>query len=226
MPYQELKRVPLEFNWPLSVTWIGSVNPYQSFKCPFCENGESPESRPLRESLPYFGAVLTEDEIAALLEGNRLLELTHEIVVSKWVKKSPEVIPTPEDVRRWSLVGIGHDGINRAIIMGARCKRHGVPRDCPHCQGTSFMWFSKEVEESHNAWEPRWPPVGLGYQLWKDTREGKAPFSPVFDSLSGLSVWCSSYESIYTEKSDPSVWEEYLSTGRASYTVGPVTFLL
>lgn len=38
---RELRRVPLDFRWPLHKVWGGYLNPYsgQSTKCPDCENG-------------------------------------------------------------------------------------------------------------------------------------------------------------------------------------------
>jgi hypothetical protein len=40
-----LKRVPLDFSWPLNKLWGGYVNPFyhQSTPCPDCKNGYSPE---------------------------------------------------------------------------------------------------------------------------------------------------------------------------------------
>lgn len=51
---RELKRVALDFNWPLGKTWEGFLNPFynQQIKCPECENGYSPEYTKL-QSLWY-----------------------------------------------------------------------------------------------------------------------------------------------------------------------------
>ena len=34
-----LKRVPLDFNWPIEQNWKGYVNPYHSQSCKNCEGG-------------------------------------------------------------------------------------------------------------------------------------------------------------------------------------------
>jgi hypothetical protein len=39
---RELKRVPLDFNWPINKTWKGYENPYTYHDCAFCKNGYKP----------------------------------------------------------------------------------------------------------------------------------------------------------------------------------------
>jgi hypothetical protein len=49
---RELKRVPLDFGWPINVIWGGYLNPFstQSTKCPDCDGtGSSPESKLLSD---------------------------------------------------------------------------------------------------------------------------------------------------------------------------------
>lgn len=49
---REIKRVPLDFNWPINVVWGGFLNPFcrQSTKCPPCDGlGYSPEYNQLTE---------------------------------------------------------------------------------------------------------------------------------------------------------------------------------
>lgn len=45
-----LKRVPLDFSWPLRTTWQGYINPYRPFSCTPCKGtGSSPEYRRLHD---------------------------------------------------------------------------------------------------------------------------------------------------------------------------------
>lgn len=48
---RELKRVPLDFDWPLNKVWGGYINPYQcqSTECPYCKNGWTPEASKLKD---------------------------------------------------------------------------------------------------------------------------------------------------------------------------------
>ena len=50
MGHRELRRVPLDFHWPLNTVWGGYRNPFytQSEKCDACDGtGESPEYKRL-----------------------------------------------------------------------------------------------------------------------------------------------------------------------------------
>lgn len=46
---RELKRVALDFNWPLEKVWEGYLNPHQPQKCPACKNGYSAGARALMD---------------------------------------------------------------------------------------------------------------------------------------------------------------------------------
>lgn len=123
---------------------------------------------------------LNADDVAALLEEDRLRDLTHTWTPeSRWQPKEPPYVPTPEEVNTWSLSGLGHDAINQWIVVGAECKRLGIDSTCPHCAGNGVIWDSPEDEQAAEAWEPSDPPAGDGYQIWETVSEG-SPISPVF----------------------------------------------
>lgn len=123
---------------------------------------------------------LNVDDVAALLEGGRLMDLTHTWTQeSRWQPKEPPYVPTPEEVNTWSLSGLVHDAINQWIVVGAECKRLGIDSTCPHCAGSGTIWDSPEDEQAAEAWEHSDPPAGDGYQIWETVSEG-SPISPVF----------------------------------------------
>lgn len=188
-----LRRVPLDFAWPLKMTWKGYLNPYNAQKC-CCEDGYNPETSRLAEA--YWGESgwqhdLTQDEVDALVAKGRLLEFW-----SKWSPEhgwqpiEPKVTVAAEAVnaasRRSPMV---HDGINRAIVIEVRAKRLGVWGLCAMCGGNMYIFQSRRIQRLHNAWKPRNPPRGPGYQLWETTSEG-SPVSPVFETLDDLAAWC------------------------------------
>lgn len=48
---RELKRVPMDFAWPLKATWIGYINPYRWNECPGCGGcGLNPETKRLYDT--------------------------------------------------------------------------------------------------------------------------------------------------------------------------------
>jgi hypothetical protein len=117
----------------------------------------------------------------------------------KWVECEQPVFPTPEEVNRWNITGMGHDAINRSICTKARAKELGVYGVCECCNGEGEIWFSDEIKELAENWESYEPPVGDGYQMWENTSEG-SPQSPVFETLDELCEWCSENASIFGTK--------------------------
>lgn len=237
---RELKRVPLDFQWPENKVWEGFLNPHyaKSHDCKACGgSGSSPEARRLKDQwygnasfspaergstpfLPthpavrafaernvaqapeYYGSSeasiqreaqrladlfnrgwnhhLNADDVAALVEGGRLMDLTHTWTPeARWQPKVPAYMPTPDEVNAWSLSGFGHDAINQWIVVGAECKRLGIDPECPHCHGEGTIWDSPEAKQAAEDWTRTQPPTGDGYQIWETVSEG-SPISPVF----------------------------------------------
>ncbi len=242
---RELKRVALDFEWPLSKVWQGFVNPHYTAKdCEHCAgSGSSPDARRLkdqwygnapfrpedrggkpfeathaaivalakrnlRNAPAFYGASpraeareaqrlahhfnsswshhLNADDVAALVEAGRLKDLTHTFTAGQgWAPRVPPVVPTPEEVNLWSLQAFGHDSINQWIVVGAECKRLGVPDTCEHCDGEGCIWPSPEAKTLFEEWKRIEPPAGPGYQIWETVSEG-SPISPVFSTPEDL----------------------------------------
>lgn len=132
---------------------------------------------------------LNADDVAALVEGGRLHDLTHDWTKGDgWKPKNPPVVPTPEQVNEWAIITpFGHDAINSWICVRARCEREGVTDTCASCGGQGDCG-TEEQRAAYEAWESTGPPEGEGFQLWETVSEG-SPISPVFDSAEGLARW-------------------------------------
>ena len=247
---REIKRVPLDFDWPLNKVWSGFLMPDHLIEddCPDCKNGYSPRaqylfdlwygyvpftpasngSTPLTPDTPavrafaernvtqspeYYGtgerAVLAEavrlarlwngqwshhlndQDVAALVDADRLHDLTHTWSKgSGWQKIDPPVVPTAAQVNEWSLRGFGHDSINAGVVIRARCEREGAAVICATCQGRGSVEAHEGQRTEAEAWEPSEPPAGEGWQLWETTSEG-SPVSPVFTTADELAMWMS-----------------------------------
>lgn len=194
---REVKRVPLDFNWPIGEEWYGYINPYSSVACPVCEgDGYNQETSQISKSWHAFDDVrkrwsdnLTQDEVDALVASGRLKDLTHRFVSGQgWVPNDPPTHPTAAQVNAWSRTGIGHDSINMCICVEARARRLGVWGECPLCNGKGAIWFSPEIEAAAFAWRGIDPPPGDGWQLWETVSDG-SPMSPVFATREELVDW-------------------------------------
>jgi len=189
---RELKRVALDFNWPLKMIWKGYINPYHSQECSSCNgSGLNPKTKQISDDWYDFANTdhrwcdtITQDEVDALIEHKRLLDFTHE-----WTKENghqPKV-PTPavtaEMVNKWnSGRGMGHDAINSSICVETRARRLGVYGLCMFCNGEGEIWASEKIKDLEENWhedEKYEPPTGEGWQLWETVSEG-SPISPVF----------------------------------------------
>ena len=240
---REIKRVPLDFEWPLNSVWAGYLNPYYTAKpCPHCDGtGYSPEAKYLRDqwygyvsfdpqetgSRPFspedpfiqeftkrngclnltvnqrvlFYGVLSDEDVL-IAEGQRLCERwnaswCHHLEQAdvealwqagrlwdfnpNWRENRNKNIPAPtaEEVNRRSIQSFGHDGINQAVCLEAKCKRLGYKTTCDYCAGEGEVWENKNQKALYEEWKPTDPPIGDGYQVWETVTEG-SPISPVF----------------------------------------------
>lgn len=206
-------RVPLDFKWPMKMLWKGYVNPYKSQKCESCDqSGYNEATKKISDDWYSFDKTewiyplgpdkkrynnlawsnhITDLEVKALLESERLTDFTHTWSREEgWKKKDPECVPTAEEVNKWNREGsMRHDGCNRHICVEARAKSLGVYGFCEVCNGEGHIFQSKEIEKLHEDWKSFDPPAGEGYQLWETTSEG-SPNSPVFKTLDELCEWC------------------------------------
>lgn len=245
---REIRRVPLDFDWPLQKVWGGYLRPNRldGAQCPECKNGysahaqnlydlwygylpfdpESTGSTPLTFDTPavrafaernvlnspdYYGTGetaiaregrrlarlwneqwshhLSQDDVDALVAGNRLYDFTHTwSKETRWQKIDPPVVPTAAQVNEWSLRGFGHDSINASVVVSARCKREGQAKICSRCEGHGSVEAYPGQRAEADAWEPTEPPTGDGWQMWETVSEG-SPVSPVFPDAEGLARW-------------------------------------
>lgn len=194
-----LKRVPLDFDWPLNHRWKGYLCPYRSQKCVCDGTGYNPATKQIADDFYDFAGTgrrwvdrITQDEVDFLVSKDRLVDFTSTWNGTGWVKDGRH--PTAEQVNALNRSGgpagflAGHDGINRMYLIEARAKRLGVYGLCEMCKGEGSYYATPEIAALAEAWESTEPPKGEGFQLWENTSEG-SPISPVFATLDDLCAW-------------------------------------
>jgi len=184
---RELKRVALNFEWPLNKPWDGYINPYYK-QCQECDgSGSTMASKRLEDLVsllmlsgddakrnqchPYFRNIPLHNSSDKICD-NGMLELTTGLAGR-------------------SSSFFGHDGCDRweAInkIITAAGLDHKTWGRCPICKGDGIEPSSKEKYEK---WTPTEPDSGDGYQIWETVSEG-SPISPVFTTAEKLAQYMS-----------------------------------
>ncbi len=221
---RELKRVPLDFDWPQGEGWEGYINPHYR-KCPstHCIDGSTPARKWL--------AAITSLIMIAGEEAAKNGVVTHPYLWA--LSNMPDMLPTPDMAElSTGLAGrspegrVGHDSMDhweaeRKIIAAA-----GLDPDvwgiCPVCKGEDV---DPAIKEAYEAWEKVEPPTGEGYQLWETTSEG-SPSSPVFATLDELCAWCETNATTFASHTATALeWKSMLSEGMVYYQEGNAIFL-
>lgn len=99
---------------------------------------------------------ITVDEVQALIDGGRLHDFAKDFVKGEgWVNRDPPVVVDEElahKVNEWNKKGMGHDGINRCILIKARAKRLGVYGLCPECEGDGYLYTEDKARLTLILW--------------------------------------------------------------------------
>lgn len=171
---RQLKRVPLDFAWPLEKVWEGYLNPHYR-ECGACDGrGATAASKRLREIVSLL-MISGEDS----LRGRNHPYFTG-------ANFDGRVVPSPDMAElSGGLAGrpprdpFGHDSIDAWEAQKKIVAAAGLPETwgtCPVCGGDGI---DPAARDAYEAWQKTEPPTGEGYQLWETVSEG-SPVSPVF----------------------------------------------
>lgn len=211
---REVRRVPLDFDWPLDKVWGGYRLPdnLKPKPCPDCESGWTAAAEWLRTLCrriqglgddirdqrngkpphPY----LAEDPDPHTTRGEI------DMVAKRWAKlptlirPSADILPLlagltgcPEDRFHDPMVGDYSYNILAKVVAAA-----GLDPDtwglCATCGGEAAIEAYEGQAAETAAWEQTEPPTGDGWQLWETVTEG-SPVSPVFPTADDLATWMS-----------------------------------
>lgn len=209
---REVRRVPLDFDWPLNKVWEGFLQPDRLLgaPCPDCRRGytwarewietltnridmlasdigDQDRGRPMH---PW----LTRDQYPATTD-YRYDEQGNRTASSEVMRPSRDILEliaglTGDDEGRLlsPLRGSSY-GIQKKLIEAAGLDPNmwGV---CATCKGHASLEKYKGQRAESEAWQPTDPPEGEGWQLWETVSEG-SPISPAFAAADGLVEWMS-----------------------------------
>lgn len=195
---RQIRRVPLDFAWPLNKTWEGFLNPHGG-PCPAEVRAEC-----------FYGVTAGRRYVSALAQ---LLAIAGDDAASG--QRKPGIWPHPyiqelpmaprhmgrpvgpsTDLAAFTtaLAGrersfLGHDACDRYSIEKKLIAVAGLDPEtwemCPVCDGHADDPAQRAAAE---AWEETPPPEGDAYQLWETTSEG-SPISPPKSTPEALARW-------------------------------------
>lgn len=191
---REVRRVPLDFDWPIKKVWHGYTQPSPKRPCPSprCCNGWTPEATFLGE---IANLILIADSDQDTTRPQHPW-ITDHLYGMGGVPKMDNIRPfvlgivaDDEAADRFAcpLGPFGHDAIDRVVFTRRLIAIAGLPDDwgiCPTCKGATIHPDDVDLEDP----EPFDPPTGDGWQMWETTSEG-SPISPVFGTPEELARW-------------------------------------
>lgn len=216
-----LKRVALDFDWPLNEIWKGYINPHYK-ACPDCENGYTPDHR-------WLDAIVH----VLMLAGEAGIE---DRPLHPWLRElalAPSQRPTPGMAKLTEgLAGrppdrpFGHDSIDNWSASKKIIEAAGLDPEtwgiCSTCKGSAI---DPSVEVAYEAWKEEEPPAGEGYQLWENTTEG-SPQSPVFATLNELCEWAAQNATTFgSYTASAQEWKQMLGEDFVHHQEGGMIFL-
>ncbi len=216
MGHRTLKRVPLDFDWPIGKPWAGYQDPHYR-PCPCCENGYTQAGLILNKLVSLI--LLAGSDVVrhtqkhakhSLLRENIpthpwLQELGLEVVSSDMIELTTRLAGRPPSYS-------GHDGCDEYAVVKKILKAAGLPRNwgyCKHCGGSGD---DPTTRAASKAWKPTEPPKGKSWQLW-DTSGDDCPASPVFATAEDLAIWCEKHATTFGDRqATKAQWLKMFST--------------
>jgi len=171
-----VKRVPLDFDWPVGYVWHGYINPWPGpIDCEKCKGaGCNDETQKLYRNFRRWAPRITEEEANLAIKAG---------LSSKDI----------EHIRNRSWESLLDDPLPRSYLTEIRAKITGVWGLCHACNGkqkvpnpnpaVQLLYADVNLFEE---WKPIEPLKGEGWQLWQLREEGGFPASEVHKSDTDL----------------------------------------
>lgn len=231
---RELKRVPMDFDWPLHKLWDGYVNPH-SAQCEKCEGTGADKS--LRFLQKWVGLLcLAADESRYSEEDIRKLRQQGRIYPHRYLQAEGMRIQSKSDLGPGLIELVNALAGGKGSPFGYSCEdTYQIRKKILQAAGLAENWgvcldcggygMPPDVIKDYEAWDPEDPPKGEGYQLWENTSEG-SPVSPVFATLDELCAWCEENATTFgSAKATKEQWRTMLDDGFVFHQEGSWLFV-
>lgn len=191
---REVRRVPVDFDWPINKVWQGFLMP-ERLQCPDCESCGGAGTTTARRWVVACANMLLmlDDDLREQQLGRRMHPYFDDFYTTAYGTR-----PSP-DIREFGTGLAGREGgfDDHDAIDGWRASKKiisaaGLDPDvwgiCQECGGKGCYEAYPGQSAEAEAWKPTDPPAGDGWQVWETVSEG-SPISPVFPDREGLIGW-------------------------------------
>lgn len=194
---REVRRVPLDFDWPIGELWGGFLMPdrLRGAPCATCAGSGSTNELEWLTKVGYILSGLADDHTEA--ERGRpmhpwLTPLREISYGSRSQRPGPKFAEFVDGLTLGKVDADRMFGRETYRMTTALREAAGLPDEwgcCPDCggQGETETYPGQRAEA--DAWERTDPPEGDGWQLWSTTTEGH-PMTPVFATAEALAEHC------------------------------------
>lgn len=192
---RELKRVPLDFDWPENKVWGGFLNPHYAKRhdCKSCNGtGETLASKRLGDLVSFL--MLSASD--ALRGECHPYLIKAPLYSTQGAVCGNDMIELTEALAGRELSMFGHDATDKWKAKQKIIAAAGLSKDwgeCASCSGSGEIWDSPEDMQAAESWTRTEPPSGVGYQIWETVSEG-SPISPVFATSEELARYMAGRE--------------------------------
>lgn len=190
---RQVKRVALDFEWPLSKVWEGFLLPQRlhAAPCPAgvdCQHGTT-RARAWVKGLAHL-CLMLDDDLQDQLRGRKLHPyLANVPSYTNGARPSVDIHEFGVGLAGREGGFLGHDSIDSWQAQRKLIEAAGLDPDtwgiCPTCKGAAAVEVFPGQAAEAESWEPTEPPAGDGWQVWESVSEG-SPVTSVFETPEGL----------------------------------------
>lgn len=191
---REIRRVPLDFDWPLDKPWEGFLLPESLWlpDCPTCEGCETTPARRWAEAA-ITALLMLADDVREQALGRAMHPYFDDFPSQGWgTRPSQDIVALTAGLAGREPGSFGHDSSDRWKATAKVIEAAGLDVEswgmCETCHGRGHIEAYPGQAAEADAWEHDDPPVGDGWQLWQTVSEG-SPISPVFATPEELARW-------------------------------------
>lgn len=205
---RRVRRVPLDFEWPLNRVWEGYLLPenLRVLPCPLagteCVDGVT-RARAWVQEIGSLLLMLDSDLIAQAR--NQPMHPYFSTVPgfpdgpyghhAHAFRPSADIHEFGTGLAGRESSWMGHDAIDTFYATAKLIKAAGLKKKwgyCPTCNARAYIEAYPGQDADAAAWAPTDPPAGDGWQMWETVSEG-SPISPAFATPEELATWMLSH---------------------------------